>query len=65
MKVTFRDGGLWILPESKEEHTALGVVFHGLGGVRGARPNGGNWTVIVPDRFNKVEPEQTVQQEPT
>jgi hypothetical protein len=47
MKVTFRDAGLWILPESKEEHTALGVLYRGLGGVPGAYLDS-NWTVVVP-----------------
>lgn len=44
MVVTWRDAGLWILPESKEEHTALGVLFIGLGGVVGAYPSKG-WTI--------------------
>lgn len=40
MVVTWRDGGLWILPESTEEHSALKVLHSGLGGVLGAYRKG-------------------------
>jgi hypothetical protein len=39
MVVTWRDGGLWILPESPEEHSALMTLHTGLRGVLGIYRN--------------------------
>ncbi len=59
MVVTWRDSGLWILPESKEEHSALVTLHTGLNGVLGVYRNGDGKLVT---RTPHGHEEQLVQQ---